>query len=145
MDHPDFHELAKVFRAYPDIQAVYLFGSGAEGRFHQESDLDLAIVPRSPGLRVRRLDILTDLARHGFCRVDLIFLDTEDIVLKYEAVRGNRLIYQAGDFDRGEMYSRVVRQYLDFLPYLQVQREAYKRRVLLGPSRSSSSASESAG
>ncbi|MGB9724154.1 MAG: nucleotidyltransferase domain-containing protein [Chloroflexia bacterium] len=107
--------------------------------------LDLAIVPRHPGLRARRLDILADLARHGFCRVDLVFLDTEDIVLKYEAVRGNRLVYQAEDFDRGEMYSRVVRQYLDFLPYLQVQREAYKRRVLLGPRRGSAPASGPAG
>ncbi len=65
----------------------------------------------------------------GFCRVDLVFLDTDDIVLKYEAIRLNRTVYQTADFDRGEMYSRVVRQYLDFLPYLRVQRQEYKRRI----------------
>lgn len=128
----DLQGLDRVFQKYPDIQAVYLFGSQAEGRALKESDLDLAIVPRHPALRNRRLDILADLARHGFCQVDLVFLDTEDIVLKYEAVRRNRLIYQTEDFDRGEMYSRIVRQYLDFLPYLRVQREAFKRRVFLG-------------
>jgi len=129
---PDLEVLPKVFRKYPDIQAAYLFGSFAAGRVHEQSDLDLAIVPRRRTIREKKLDILADLARCGFCNVDLVFLDTDDIVLKYEAVRHNRLVYQAEDFDRGAMYSRVVRQYLDFLPYLKVQREAYKRRILIG-------------
>ena len=131
---PDLQILSGLFHRYPDVQAVYLFGSFAAGNVHGESDLDLAIVPRHGSIREKRLDILTDLARCGFCNVDLIFLDTDDIVLKYEAVRQNRLVYQAQDFDRGAMYSRVVRQYLDFIPYLNVQREAYKRRILLGQS-----------
>lgn len=126
----DLEALKGVFGKYPEVQAVYLFGSAAEGRWGPESDLDLAIVPRSPAARACRLDILADLARAGFCNVDLVFLDTRDIVLQYEAIRLNRVVYQAEDFDRGEMYSRVVRQYLDFLPYLQIQREAYKRRIL---------------
>ncbi|MBC7225808.1 MAG: nucleotidyltransferase domain-containing protein [Thermoflexales bacterium] len=126
----DLEALKGVFGKYPEVQAVYLFGSVAEGRKGPESDLDLAIVPRSPAARARRLDILADLARAGFCNVDLIFLDTNDIVLRYEAVRLNRVVYQAEDFDPGEMYSRIVRQFLDFLPYLQVQREAYRRRIL---------------
>jgi predicted nucleotidyltransferase len=132
MKSADLQTLLEIFRKYPDVQAVYLFGSQAAGRANPESDLDLAIVPRHSRLQARRMDILADLARHGFDNVDLVFLDTDDIVLKYEAVRGNRLVYQAEDFDRGAMYSRVVRQYLDFLPYLQKQREAYKRRLLLG-------------
>ena len=129
---PDLRILSEVFREYPGIQAVYLFGSFASGNVHAESDLDLAIVPGDRSIRARKLDILTDLARHGFCNVDLVFLDTDDIVLKYEAVRQNRLVYEAEGFDRGAMYSRIVRQYLDFLPYLNVQREAYKRSILLG-------------
>lgn len=141
----DLRILEEVFEEYPGIQAVYLFGSFASGHVHEESDLDLAIVPRDGSIREHRLDILADLARCGFCNVDLIFLDTDDIVLKYEAVRQNRLVYQTEDFDRGSMYSRVVRQYLDFVPYLNVQREAYKRRILLGQSRSDSQTSKQAG
>lgn len=129
----DLTRLTDIFRKYREIQAVYLFGSAAEGRAGPESDLDLAIVPRSPAARERRLEILTDLAGAGFCNVDLVFLDTDDIVLKYEAVRLNRVIYQTDDFDRGETYSIIVRQYLDFLPYLEVQREAYRRSILNGP------------
>jgi hypothetical protein len=127
---PDLDALPAIFRNYPDVQAVYLFGSTAEGRARDDSDLDLAVVPRSGSCRKRRLEMLTDLTRAGFDNVDLVFLDTDDLVLKYEAVRQNRVVYQTEDFDRGAMYSKVVRMYLDFLPYLEVQRKAYKRRIL---------------
>jgi len=126
---PDLGILSKVFQEYPDILAVYLFGSYAANRTHRESDLDLAIVPRNSSIRTKRLDILTDLARSGFCNVDLVFLDTDDIVLKFEAVRQNKLVYQAEDFDRGALYSKILRQYFDFYPYLEIQRIAYKRRL----------------
>jgi predicted nucleotidyltransferase len=46
--HPNLDHLEKVFRKYADIQAVYLFGSTASGKTHEESDLDLAILPISP-------------------------------------------------------------------------------------------------
>lgn len=126
----DLEALRAVFRRYPGIQAVYLFGSHVTGQVHQESDLDIAIAPRTSEVRKRKLDILADLVRAGFDHVDLIFLDIDDLVLKYEAVRHNRLIYQTEEFDRGALYSKIVRQYLDFLPYLEVQRAAYKRRIL---------------
>jgi hypothetical protein len=133
---PALEDLRAVFSRYPKVRAVYLFGSSATGRTHRESDLDLTVLPHnagvrdSAGVRDRKLEMLTDLARAGFCDVDLVFLDTDDIVLKYEAVRQNRLVYATKDFDRGATYSLIVRQYLDFLPYLEVQRAAYKRRLL---------------
>jgi uncharacterized protein len=134
----DWDGLREVFQGYPEVQAVYLFGSHATGRLHLESDVDLGLVPAIPGGRKLKLDILTDLTRSGFCEVSLVFLDTADVVLKYEVVRHNRLIYSTKDFDRGAYYSKVVREYLDFEPYLEVQREAYKRRILHGAAGSSS-------
>jgi len=128
----DIRSLKDVFQRYPAIQAVYVFGSTGSGKMHQESDLDLAIVSRGMTLKENKLQLLTELASSGFCDADLVFLDTGDIVLKYEAVRQNRLIYSVQDFDRGSMYSKVIRQYLDFSPYLETQRKAYKRRIERG-------------
>ena len=132
MNNPDLKKLKDVFKNYSDIQAVYLFGSTATGKTNPESDLDLAILSKNPSIKEQKLDILTDLARNGFCRVDLVLLDKNDIVLQYEAVRLNRVIYQTPDFNKGETYSRIVRKYLDFYPYLKVQRIAYKKRILNG-------------
>jgi predicted nucleotidyltransferase len=129
---PELNALDPVFQKYPEIQAVYVFGSVATGKIKAGSDLDLGIVPKTPSLHERKLDILTDLARLGFCEVDLVFLDVEDIVLRFEIVKHNKVIYQTSDFDKGEYYSRILRQYFDFLPYLKVQREALKRRILDG-------------
>ena len=127
---PHLKLLSKVFERYPEIQAVYLFGSTPTENTHLESDLDLAIVPGTRALRGRKLEILTDLARFGFCEVDLVFLGGNDIVLQYEAVRQNMLVYARPEFDRGSTYSKIVRQYLDFYPYLLIQRQAYKKRIL---------------
>jgi len=137
-------KLSTIFARFPEIQAVYLFGSAATGRIHTESDLDLAVAS-SPSIHHKKLDILTELARHGFCDVDLIFLERADIVLRYEAVCLNRLVYAIPEFDRGELYSNVVRQYLDFLPYLEVQRKAYKRRMLSDTERGLAQASSTLG
>lgn len=136
--------LHAIFSRYPEIRAVYLFGSAAGGAMHAESDLDLAIVSE-PSLYHAKLEILTEFARRGFCQVDLLFLDKADPVLRYEAVRQNRLIYATADFDRGAFYAQVVRYYLDLVPYLKVQREAYKRRLLGGKDRSPAQATEPTG
>jgi predicted nucleotidyltransferase len=130
--NPDIIILEKVFKTYPEIEAVYLFGSTVTGKSHTESDMDLAIYPDTPGLRKQKLAILTELSRYGFCNVDLVFMDENDIVLQYEAVRQNVVVYQAPGFDRGSTYSKIVRQYLDFYPYLTEQRNAYKKRILDG-------------
>lgn len=141
----DMTALTRVFQRYRDIQAVYLFGSIAAGQARAHSDLDLAIVPRHSRLHAERLNILAELARQGFCDVDLVFLDTSDVVLKHQAVRLNRVIYASPDFDRGGTYSRVIREYLDFLPYLKAQRAAYRARILDDQSRSNPEAPAKAG
>lgn len=134
MKQPPLKKLKDTFKKFPDILAVYLFGSAATGRIHNESDIDLAILPRDQNLATRKPDILSELAKEGFCNIDLVILPEDDIVLQYEAIRQNRLIYQKPEFDSGTHYSRVIRQYLDFMPYLNTQRKAYKDRILNGAS-----------
>ena len=130
--HPPLEKLKSVFREYDDIEAVYLFGSKAAGTVHKESDIDLAVYPDKKSLRHKKIDILHKLAKEGFCNVDLVFMDEKDIVLQYEAVRLNKTLYQRPEFDSGSFFSLIVRKYLDFLPYLNIQREAYKKRILNG-------------
>ena len=125
----DIGTLRNIFRKYPGIDAVYLFGSLAIKKANRLSDIDLAIVPKDQTIKQKKLDIFTDLARAGYGKVDLVFMDTDDIVLKYEAVKNNNLIYQSPNFDRGEYFSRIIRDYFDFLPYLTEQRLALKQRA----------------
>lgn len=129
-DVPELQKLEEVFRRHPEVRAVYVFGSVAAGKAGRGSDLDLAIFSKDSSLKERKLDILAELAQLGYCNVDLVFLNEDDFALAYETVRQNRLVYSTAGFDRGETYSRIVRKYLDFEPYLRIQREAYKRRIV---------------
>lgn len=129
---PSLELLTGVFRRYKGIKAVYLFGSAAAGNLRPDSDLDIGIVPADASIHDKKLDLLTDLACLGFCNVDIVFLDVQDIVLRFEIVKHNKVIYRTDDFDSGEMFSRTLRQYTDFLPYLKVQREALKKRLANG-------------
>jgi hypothetical protein len=122
--------LVEVFRSYGEIQAVYVFGSTVSGTRRARSDLDLGILAGEARVSVRKLEILAELARRGFDNVDLVLLDRADLVVRYEAIRQNCLVYSRADFQRGAVYSKVVRQYLDLAPYLKRQRDAYKQRIL---------------
>ena len=83
-----------------------------------------------PGGPRRRLDLLAALVAAGRDDVDLAILDGADVVLRFEAVRPNRLVYAREGFDHGTYYSRAVREYFDLLPILAIQGEALKRRLL---------------
>ncbi len=127
---PNLDAIPQVFSKYPSVQAVYLFGSCTTGKMRRDSDVDLAVVPYDSKAREQLLDIMADLMRHVYDRIDLVFLDTKDVVLRFEAVRHNKVLYATPDFDPGEYSSRIVREYWDFKPYLEVQRKAYKQRIL---------------
>ena len=124
--------IAAVLALYPAIEAAFLFGSQAEGRAGRESDVDLALVGPAERLRALKLDLLTDLVAAGLDRVDLVLMDGADLSLRFEALRPNCLVYAKPEFDRGSYYSRTLREYFDFEPYLRIQRSAIKRRVLDG-------------
>ena len=129
-DTETFAPLVEIFRRYPEILAVYLFGSYADGTARPDSDIDLGILPRTPEFHKRLLDLLADFTRAGYDRVDVVFLDQADLTTRYEIVRRNTLLYAAPDFDHGTYFSRTLREYWDFEPYLRIVREAYKARLL---------------
>lgn len=125
--------LSELFAAHAPVRAAYVFGSAATGRRNTRSDLDVAVWLRDDAnARTTKLDLLADLTRQGFDEIDLVILNEADLVMQYEAIRPNRLVYAADDYEHGRVFSLVLRKYWDFLPYLEVQRAAYKQRLERG-------------
>jgi len=124
--------VARTLAGYPVVQAVYLFGSYADGNATGQSDLDLGVVGPAERLRPDRVAMLADFVSEGFDRVDLVYLDAADLVLRFEAVRRNCLLFQRPGFDHGAYVSRTLREYFDFQPRLNYQRHAMKERLLRG-------------
>jgi len=121
-----------ILEQFPAVQAAFLFGSHAEGRARDSSDLDIGLVGDKDTLQRQRLALLTEFARAGVDRVDLVILDGADPALQFEAVAPNRLLYARPEFDKGSYFSRTLREYFDFEPYLRIQRKAMKERLTDG-------------
>lgn len=123
-------QLEPVFEDFPDIRAVYLFGSRATGRASAGSDYDLGVVSKKHQSDYR-LDLLVRLEDTGLFEgdIDLVFFHEAGLVLQFEMVSPHCLLYRQQDFVPGQFFSRVAREYWDFLPYLKIQREALKARL----------------
>jgi|JI102314A1RNA_FD_contig_31_7396750_length_665_multi_2_in_0_out_0_1 predicted nucleotidyltransferase len=126
--NPPYENAIPVFEKFLEIQAVYLFGSQATGKTHAESDTDFGFIAD----RNLREELSTELVKIGFTNFSLVYIPEATLLLQFEIVRMNKLIYARPDFDRGSFFSRIVRMYQDFQPYRDVQREEYKKRVLNG-------------
>lgn len=131
-NNADIAKLKEVFAGFPAVEAVFLFGSAYTGRMHAESDLDLGIEGEINNLEECRLEMLTELARHGFGRVDLVILRAAPPALAHQIVKDHRVIYRRPGVDTATIFSNIVRHYLDFRPILTYQAKAYKERLLHG-------------
>ena len=133
MSHGDERSLnervADVVSLFDEIQAAYIFGSIAEGRAGPNSDLDVGIVLRGSAPRGLKLDVLEEMTRAGLESVDLVVLDDADPVLRFEAVRPNRLAFARPDFDHPSYFSLALRRCEDELHLLRWQRTALKKRL----------------
>lgn len=125
-------KLKDIFERYSKIKIVYLFGSHADNRENRFSDIDMGILLEEPYNRTIKLDILGDLATEGFCDVDLVILNEAALLLQFEVVKHNKIIYKREDFDAPAFFSITVRKYLDFKPFIETQRQYLKERILNG-------------
>jgi uncharacterized protein len=128
----DEQRLGRVLGAFDGVRALYLFGSFADGTARADSDIDLAIVPADESVRDRQLEMLTELVRAGYDRIDLVFLSVRDTVLRYHAVRCNRPLYVAPGFSHPEYFTRALNEYWDLEPLLRARHAEYRRQALSG-------------
>lgn len=125
-------KLKEVFSKFDTIKVVYLFGSYACNKDNKLSDIDLGLLLDDNYDKNIKLSILADLAKNNLCNVDLVLLNEAPLMLKFEIVKHNNIIYKRQDFDSAGYFSIIVRKYLDFEPFIEVQRAYSKERLLNG-------------
>jgi predicted nucleotidyltransferase len=122
--------LGSVFLDYPEIAAVYLFGSVARGTDVDGSDLDLGLLfgPDAPVDESHRL--LGDLAAQlesaaGGRPIDLVVLNAQGPVFCHEVILEGRLIYESDRERRIDFESDTIIHALDFRPTLEIATQGY--------------------
>lgn len=106
----------------PELQAVYLFGSQADGHADAASDADLAVLLPVPLAATRRWMLVEPLVELLGRDVDLVDLRAVSTVMQYQILGyGQRLWSQGSDADEFEL--SALSEYWDL---------AILRRELLG-------------
>lgn len=93
---PEQEVVALLQSALPSLQAVYLFGSHAQGTAGRDSDVDLAILVggRLDPLQVWNLG--QALASTLDCDVDLVDLRNASTIMQYQVITTGRCLWSAG-------------------------------------------------
>jgi predicted nucleotidyltransferase len=101
--------------------AVYAFGSQVAGTARADSDLDLAVLLH-PGRRLsveQKMDLTERLGAAVGRDVDLIILNEARLPLQFEIIRSGHVLFESSFEDRVSAEETIVRDYLDFEPFLR--------------------------
>ena len=122
------------FSTFPEVVAVYLFGSTARGTQGKRSDVDIAILTRAGETPRRRSRPLVEYVQAacdalGTDRVDVVLLGRASIVLRHEVFREGTLLLVRDPEVLSRFREESSREYLDTIPLRRIFEEAYFRRI----------------
>lgn len=116
---------------YPELLAVYLFGSQAEGRAGPRSDVDLALLARldlpRPFLWRREDQWASELSRllAPHCTADVFVLNLAPLSVRFQVITLGRILWTSDALAVSDFESYTRRRYWDLSPY----QEAYQRNL----------------
>jgi predicted nucleotidyltransferase len=129
-----FSALGARFSAFPEVVAVYLFGSAARQTQGKRSDVDIAVLTRARETSRRRSRSLVEYVEAacdalGTDNVDVVLLHRAPIALRHEVFREGKplLVRDPEALTRFRLESS--REYLDTIPLRRTYEEAFFRRI----------------
>lgn len=126
-----FSALGARFSAFPEVVAVYLFGSSARGTRGKRSDVDIAVLTRATGTSRRSLAEYVQAACDalGTDNVDVVLLHRAPIALRHEVFREGKTVLVRDPEALTRFRLESSREYLDTIPLRRTYEEAFFRRV----------------
>jgi len=131
------NQLKKYLASFPTIEYAYLFGSYANGRQHQDSDLDIAIYLNDKAQKHNsefcsndnQAKIISELVQITHINdIDLIILNTAPALLKYQIVTSGQRIFCKDDILRKRFELMTIKLYFDNLPLLKMELDYLEKR-----------------
>ena len=118
-----------VFDSDDNVVAAYLFGSFARDDARADSDVDIAILERSPPsgtLASLRLDRQAQLEKALGRAVDLVVLNTAPVDLVHRVLRDRTMLLERDESARIAFEVDARRRYFDRLPIVT----QYRKRMI---------------
>ncbi len=101
----------QILAPYAEIQAIYLFGSHAEGTTHPGSDLDLAVLADNDVPQTRLWETAQQLASLIGMDVDLIDLGKASTVMQMQVIGSGKRLYCRDEKICGAFEDRIFSSY----------------------------------
>lgn len=114
---------------FPEVAAIYLFGSQAEGSSHAASDIDLSLLSR-PEAKLTLLRTAEYQARAsrllGTDRIDIVNLEAAPPQIQFAALNRGRLILCKDSQVVAEFLERFSQHYPDLHRYYEISCRLYR-------------------
>lgn len=120
-------KINKIAKKY-GLKLVLLFGSFANGKMHENSDMDIAVLSAKNIPFERYLNLTGELSKL-FCKdVDLTILNEANPLLLSQVSKNSALLYgNKKSFAEFKLYA--FHRYNDYLPYFKMERILNKKLV----------------
>lgn len=116
------------------VKLAYLFGSRAKGNAVKTSDFDIAVLfkepPADPLALRESMNLSLELSKFLPNKIDVISLHYAPLLLKYEVIAHNRILYCEGENERINFEVSVIKEYIDEEPIRNLYNEALYKRIL---------------
>lgn len=107
--------LKDFFAAYPEVAAVYLFGSCGTEYEHPGSDLDLGVIFRGKTKLQHELQIEADLSSLlKSDRIDFVNLNCAPVALQFRVLSEGLLVYEGDYILNSNFIEHVLREYRNY-------------------------------
>ncbi|MBS4008032.1 MAG: nucleotidyltransferase domain-containing protein [Clostridium sp.] len=118
-------ELAEIFSSYPQVIAVYLFGSYLDNK-EQARDIDLAVLLKHRAKY--QVDLYMDLYPRLALALsplepDLLFFHEASLPVRFEVISTGEVLYSSDEELRTDIEYIVSGEYLDFKFHLEMSRQ----------------------
>ena len=124
--------LKSALEAIPQVQLALLFGSFAQGKSSQGSDIDLGIAYKEKMSLDERIDLAQGLSRILKREVDVVDLRTADGVLLQQVLNHRKTLVRRDQVLLGNLISKRVVEESDFMPLLDMILKSRRERVIRG-------------
>lgn len=118
------------------VSIAYLYGSFLDETFHQDSDIDIALVFKEPPekLQLFKMEMkVTDLLDRKFkIPFDVRTINDAPLKVKGEIITHGELIYSSDEEFRVDFETYIRSRYFDYLPALRSLRDVYLDSVKSG-------------
>jgi len=117
------------------VKLAYLFGSQAKGNACKESDFDIAVLFEDPSddLALKEIALLSlELDKYLPAKPDIVSLHYAPLLLKYEVVANNRVLYCKTESERINFEVSIIKKYIDETPIRNLYNKALHKRIMQG-------------